>query len=1582
MRVEERLALEREASQWVAEWQRQSEDAWATTSSRILAVVDDECQGALIAGRKDMFGSVASIRPEWDRLIDALIPQPGNEPAFRDALFAATLQRLVADGDLLFVTDRQRVRSRFFETVHYIRNLRQRTNKHSQIDDAPELVEMIKAEAVKRERPIRSLNHDAMLEGVRDVIARLQGTPPPPWAGDVNLDDIAQWALNVFENFLGKAFAGFQFAQFQADATREILNAAFFDDNPAGGLAVAAGTGFGKTEAFLLPLLFHALVYKAVSLTRQQHGVSAVLVYPRRDLCNDQAARLVGYLVHLNAAMREHWSEQFGDTDFSPLQVSVAHGGTTAKIEFPCPLCANDRRVEVQAGTWTADDDQRARLAADPDSQDGDLHRLFKCVRAGDRHAAAAECVVYQIHSQGDPADLAITNLDTLHRRLMDGHGKAQLFARRALPPRVVVLDEMHVYEGQSGVHAANIVRRLRQRARSMPESNGAEIVIVGASATVFDPLDLLVRLSGIAATELIAIQPGPDERAVQGREYYSFVQSPGNQLQRIGLSDDEEEHNDSAAPVPERFVSEQATMIQAAMSLQHTMKAPGGAGIRKRRTLGFVDSLDLAARLARNFDNAEWQDAGPTGSSQTRPMTKAPLYTLRLPTGRPGVQLALAPAIGEAAALVRGSPSPRPSFAAPGQDCPRFAQQDCLQPPHHLLERCRRYELGECWFAMGLNHEEGLRPTVTQRHQSGQRNWASPDLRFNRSDDPNAWRMLISTSALEIGFDHPELIATWQYHAPETVASFLQRKGRGGRSASDRPITMMVLGNSAADIFAFQHHSRYVEVDSARDLACWVDPDNPALQRQHMIAALFDYCAARGRQQAYSMLDFHLLDQTLSREWVDAIQWIVDCFGVVPARVEPLLREFQKALREFWLRPLVPAGTQWGAGPREPPKVFRDSKSAELRTRAQMLQGDAQEIVRAREWLQAMAARKSESDFRVTAPDFFQALPQWALPDNDLRLPTGTVPEPLGRDIELYRDDGSNIARDPAEFVLSAFLPGGFKIRYDNKLWAAPWTSAPGWQPAANSQLSRAVLSIYEPGRPVSDLVPDIRASDTRSPVGDFLREKTALDTVRRTELLARLGNDTDVVFVAGLKLREVGGVRGRRFTFDSSLNVVHSSAQNVAATNRQLQVRDPNLSPQREILPLRPKDQVGSTVVIPPFRAIRHYRRQPLVVLHTGNLVHCYPQDGGERTIAVHFHSADAPSRRIAPAVLVQTEALELVPDAPPVGLWRPDAIARIFWQRVSERLPQLLVVERGLLRSSYLVEGCLEALAALEDQVGEFATNPPDVPELQRRVDSESEWLVELRDLEPYIQAVVDTLAEAASYTAKTGRDRAWIETLTAAFVRVGADRLQASPAIFRTLFEPSNDGWRALVFDDNEGGSGNARRLRELLKDWSDVRAELAALTRCPVAEADAAIEDVLSSEYSADSLALLRAEGKLRDILPTTPEPTAMTLRRLERLFEDANLAAFNLHAARVATQVNRTFGALAPTPRATRALRRAPALDPRAEELRRAFRKGGASELPSRLRAVRPLCVSGCPYCIGLNEISFADRTLLSGLHR
>ncbi|MEA5386779.1 hypothetical protein VB779_06740 [Haloarculaceae archaeon H-GB11] len=116
---------------------------------------------------------------------------------------------------------------------------------------------------------------------------------------------------------------------------------------------------------------------------------------------------------------------------------------------------------------------------------------------------------------------------------------------------------------------------------------------------------------------------------------------------------------------------------------------------------------------------------------------------------------------------------------------------------------------------------------------------------RRQRPNDPtdpgNEWDQLIATSTLEVGFDNDSIIGTFQYRAPMSVPSFLQRKGRGGRDADDRPVTVVVLGSTSTDSYYF-HHSDYLSDPRDEHLEIPLDEENHFVRAEHMVAAVFDY--------------------------------------------------------------------------------------------------------------------------------------------------------------------------------------------------------------------------------------------------------------------------------------------------------------------------------------------------------------------------------------------------------------------------------------------------------------------------------------------------------------------------------------------------------------------------------------------------------------------------------------------------------------------------------------------------------------------------------------------------------------------
>lgn len=60
--------------------------------------------------------------------------------------------------------------------------------------------------------------------------------------------------------------------------------------------------------------------------------------------------------------------------------------------------------------------------------------------------------------------------------------------------------------------------------------------------------------------------------------------------------------------------------------------------------------------------------------------------------------------------------------------------------------------------------------------------------------------QLIVATASLEVGFDDPDVGAVLQHKAPRGVATFLQRKGRAGRTRGMRPYTAVVLSDYGRD--------------------------------------------------------------------------------------------------------------------------------------------------------------------------------------------------------------------------------------------------------------------------------------------------------------------------------------------------------------------------------------------------------------------------------------------------------------------------------------------------------------------------------------------------------------------------------------------------------------------------------------------------------------------------------------------------------------------------------------------------------------------------------------------------------------
>ncbi|MFQ3451770.1 DEAD/DEAH box helicase [Bradyrhizobium sp. UFLA01-814] len=221
---------------------------------------------------------------------------------------------------------------------------------------------------------------------------------------------------------------------------------------------VTTGTGSGKTECFLFPLLDHCLR----AIRRGEKGVKAIILYPMNALAADQAGR-------------------FTDEVFSRPELHVGAG--------------NDRKALIKIGLYTG------RSGAGESG--AEVSTAVKAMRAeGD------ECFHITDHDamQEDPPDILLTNYKMLDYLLL--RPKDQRIWRYNEPGRLrfLVLDELHTYDGAQGADVACLVRRIKTRL-DVPEGG---LCCVGTSATIaggreeeeMDPLQRLADFAGILFEE------------------------------------------------------------------------------------------------------------------------------------------------------------------------------------------------------------------------------------------------------------------------------------------------------------------------------------------------------------------------------------------------------------------------------------------------------------------------------------------------------------------------------------------------------------------------------------------------------------------------------------------------------------------------------------------------------------------------------------------------------------------------------------------------------------------------------------------------------------------------------------------------------------------------------------------------------------------------------------------------------------------------------------------------------------------------------------------------------------------------
>lgn len=636
--------------------------------------------------------------------------------------------------------------------------------------------------------------------------------------------------------------------------------------------------------------------------------------------------------------------------------------------------------------------------------------------------------------------------------------------------------------------------------------------------------------------------------------------------------------------------------------------------------------------------------------------------------------------------------------------------------------------------------------------------------------------------------------------------------------------------------------------------------------------------------------------------------------------------------------------------------------------------------------------------------------------------VPMGFIPEKVGGVITVVNRTQSRLRQmdtETKEFVMSNFLPGGYKKRWEFKHWRALW------EPSENTRQAANVERTFEFGRSVP------------------------LDTILHRNTFSPLELSTDqttVYFPETVYIEEIQNYG--RFFWNDTIHLLTTARDD--GTTHDL-TRDPLSTPLFETVPISTLSNRDRTACMIPsvetpgrsiIRSVSFLSDFRIVRCYYANCLHLFPRGQPLTRIVTFYHDPDRKyavigTEHISQAVIFSLDIDPLMTSAKEVIEDDPILKNDLRFRFLKVLLHRSLLREDHFLESIYDVDWVFGILMAVDHWlVRENAGH--DLRHFFEVSDEEQS-----RILTQLIPSGTETRLRLAGYSVerkdefvellKTHGDRlcalltaAHDETEFDKFLReVLANTLEKAIQVWsQRVFSVVGEGltfWQTGVddsgvlhvyaYDSYQGGTGIAHeffgKLASLVKEGSiDLNENLRLALQCEVDISDAVIHAIfrkydthfISGVFTADGqtqeqviLNAIREEEKARKTVireKVKDDITAFVKLDCKRLTSSSDLIA--LYHALVAGYAE-LLSLLQRTPTIIDLLLYSSAnrfYDPRATqafEYFRTMKKGDLSEIYVRVSEILPACTNACPECIDIedfygnhmNQSDLLDKRLL-----